>query len=162
MKKLIATLLLTLSDASWAGSAPVSPQVAAVVRLYQDFAWTALIDEPQTYAGFAEQRAPVLARYLTPRLVRLFTREQQCLRTTHELCRLDMDPIWASQDPAATAMTIVPGATPDLVEARYRYPSNGETIHLRFHMVRAGRRWLIDDIDYDAAPSLRTMLAGPL
>ena len=75
-----------------------------------------------------------------------------------EICKLDFSPIWASQDPGATALQISPGSTPDIVTVRYRYPGNNSDIHITYHLSKINGSWRIADIESDASPSLRHLL----
>jgi hypothetical protein len=134
-----------------------------VTRVYRDFAWEAVIEEPVA-AGktLAEQPRDVLIRYLDDALTALILEDRACVRRTGEICRLDFVPIWGSQDPAGASGLHVSTArdAPDVVSVRFRYP-NGEVAKLTFRMARTARGWRIADIAYGSSPSLVTVLTVP-
>ena len=124
---------------------PLSPQVAIVTTLYQDFAFEAVL-ENSVAEGFIDQPKKVLLRYLTPQLSELLLRDRRCATTTHEICRLDFAPLWGNQDPIGSAVQVQPGATPDTVIARLRYSSS--TSQLTYHLTKLSSGWKIRDISY--------------
>jgi hypothetical protein len=135
---------------------------STVVRLYQDYAWEAVIDEPQdTGQALFSQSADVLGRYFAPDLVALILRDRACEERSHEICRLDFDPIWASQDPGATEMAIRQSGDPARVTVDFTYPGNGEHIHIVYVLVRMRDGWRIADIQ-DPGTSLRKILQADL
>lgn len=83
-----------------------SGAVATVVHLYREFAWTAVIAEPEDNGAFGDRPRAVLGKYFSPGLIELLKKDRLCTSRTKEICGLDFDPIWASQDPAATEMKI--------------------------------------------------------
>lgn len=142
-------------------AAPPSDSLEPVVRLYRDFAWTAMIEEPPGGDVFLEQPDTALRRYLSPELAALLRRDRDCAARTQEVCRLDFDPLWDSQDPAATALRIVAGDTPEIVRVSYAYPGSNERVELRYSVVLVGGQWRIDDIHYANGSSLRKILEQP-
>lgn len=119
-----------------------------VVRLYRDFAWEAVIDTPTAGSGLLSQSDAVWSRYFSPRLVKLLRNDRQCVSRTRAICKLDFSPIWASQDPGAARLKVVPGDTPQTVNVSFDYPGNRERIGMKFFLQKSGARWLIDDIQY--------------
>ncbi len=157
--------LLTLALASLAspstGVAQATP-VGVVAQLYRDFAWEAVMDEPEWRGhSLMEQPQTVLARYFDDGLIALLLADRACVSRTHEECRLDHLPIWDSQDPGATQLKVL--GTPDssVVRVSFRYPSDRTPIELAYHMVRTGRGWRIHDIVSRSAGSLRQQLSAP-
>ena len=160
LRNLVGVFIFVTASVATAGSAGKSGDVDLVARLYRDFAWEAVIDEPLGVSrAFADQRRSVLERYFSPNLVSLLLEDRQCVLRTHEICKLDFSPLWASQDPGATELRVVQGALRGWVLVRFRYPSNGETIKLNYRLVktRAGPR--IADIRYDSGTTLVSILS---
>lgn len=125
-----------------------SPQVAIVAKLYQDFAFEAVLEEPTSEnSSFIDQKKPVLLRYLTPSLAELLLRDRQCVKTTHDICRLDFAPLWGNQDPIGAGVKVLPGAASDTVIVRLRYPSS--TTQLTYHLKHIAVGWRIRDISYE-------------
>lgn len=86
---------------------------AVVYRLYKDFGWTAIFDgtvieeEERLGKPIAWQTFNVLNRYFTPELSKLILKEARCrISKRGELCNLEFDLMFASQDPAATDLLI--------------------------------------------------------
>ncbi|WIT11540.1 hypothetical protein PFX98_22040 [Paucibacter sediminis] len=129
-----------------------------VVRLYRDFAWEAVIDEPIAGRGFLTESDAVWSRYFSPRLVKLLRDDRQCVSRTREICKLDFSPIWASQDPGAARLKVVLGETPATVNVSFDYPGNGKRIGMKILLVRSGAGWLIDDIHYPDGQQLKKIL----
>jgi hypothetical protein len=156
---LIPLLLFSASISAWAAD-PTPVQV--VTRLYCDFAWEALIEEP-TPAGdtLIDQPKAVLERYLDDNLTALILKDRECVRRTHEVCRLDFVPIWASQDPGGTSGLHVSSSRdkPAIVNVRFRYV-DGQMANLRFDMVKTPRGWRVADVEYPAEPSLLKQLTS--
>jgi hypothetical protein len=140
-----------------AAAAPPN-QLDPVVRLYRDFAWEAVIDTPTAGPGFLSQSDAVWSRYFSPRLIKLLRNDRQCVSRTGEICNLDFSPIWASQDPGATGLRVVPGGTHTTVDVSFDYPGNGERIGIKFLLQQSGTRWLIDDIQYGDGRRLAKLL----
>ncbi|MBV8618266.1 MAG: DUF3828 domain-containing protein [Curvibacter sp.] len=139
-----------------ADAAPVGP-LETVAQLYHDFAWEAVIDAPIAGPGLLDQRDAVWMRYFSSQLVQLLRRDRQCVIRTHEICRLDFDPIWASQDPSAFRLKITSGDRPATVNVSF-YPENGPRVDLKYLLVRRGAKWVIDDIQYGDRFRLRKIL----
>ena len=103
--------------------------VGVVAQLYRDFAWEAVIDDPEWKGhSLLDQSRQTLERYFDQNVARLIFSDRECAAKTQEICKLDFSPIWASQDPGATEMKIVAGAAPDIVTVRFRYPGDGDLL----------------------------------
>jgi hypothetical protein len=129
-----------------------------VVQLYRDYAWEIVITKPATTATFLTQPDAVWRRYLSPRLIKLLRRDRDCVRRTKEICKLDFDPIWGSQDPTLAALAITADAKPQQALVTFTFPETGTRTILKFKLVNIDSAWRIDDIVYaDGA-----MLSGVL
>jgi len=140
--------------AASAGSA-----VAAVTRLYQDFAAEAVIDSPELSVPdlFGRPKA-TLARYLDDALIALVLADRACSQRTQEVCNLDFSPIWDAQDPVGTTVKIAPGSDPSRVDVVLQMPGGKDVRRLTYRMIKAATGWRVHDIEYDSHESLVTML----
>lgn len=139
-----------------------------VARLYKDFAWQALVSPgsaPEAVKVFgqavSDRPRAVLNRYFDPSLARLLAKDNACVRKTREVCNLDFDPIFGSQDPAVTDLTIK-AIRPGQVQVEFKYPSTEQLIRLDYRLRMVGGRWRIADIAYPTIGprSLRAVLEG--
>lgn len=161
--RLLILLLIELGLAPLlVGSAPVpSEKVRVVSRLYQEFAWEAVIADPELPGqGLLDQPREVLARFFEGSLVELILRDRGEVAKSHEVGRLDFLPIWDSQDPAATDLRVIEGPAPDAVTVTFRYPGRDEPIRLTYHLTKTPNGWRISDIEYAAGYKLRKILEG--
>ena len=158
LKRLFILLALVISAGSAQAEAQVSPEVAVVSRLYRDFAWEAVLREPiPREPTFIDQSKQVLGQYLDPGLVRLLMADRACAAKSRMICNLDFDPIWASQNPAASSLRVHPGKRSGSVDVSFLYPC-GKAISLRFEMIETPSGPRIRDIHYADGPSLLTTL----
>lgn len=131
-----------------------------VAWLYRDFAWEAVMDMHWEGASLIEQPREVLGRYFSAELVSLILKDRACTQKTHEICRLDFDPIFASQDPGAAELKISPADNSGIVHVQFLYPSNHEQVKLAFKVVKTASGWRINDIVYKDSLSLLRLLSG--
>lgn len=154
----LASLLLLAPCAQ----AQAGPSSDVVYQLYKDYAWEALFEDSGKVGGkpLLSQPRQVLARYFDDRLVRLLLKEQACLaQHTGEVCHLEFNPIFASQDPGAARLKIA-SSTPVQVEVQFTYPSDRSTVRLVYRMVQTRSGWRIDDIRYPGTKtSLKSLLS---
>ena len=158
------SLILFLSCV--ANAIELDAKKAIVYQLYKDFGWSAVFDasgEAKYYLGktIEEQSQDVLSKYFSPELVMLFLQEANCNAIRKgELCSLEFDPIFASQDPAASELTIS-SVENDNVTVRFIYPSNGMKVNLLYKLAKFKEGWRISDIVYPGnnAPSLKAILS---
>jgi hypothetical protein len=138
-----------------------SEKVSVVSQLYQEFAWEAVIAEPQlSEQGLLDQPRAVLVRYFEGSLVQLILQDRSEVAKSHEVGRLDFLPIWDSQDPAATDLRVVDGPTRDTVSVSFRYPGRDQPIQLTYHLTKTPNGWRISDIEYASGYRLREILQG--
>lgn len=143
---------------------------AVVARLYKDFAWQAIVssDQPsESTAAFghtlAAQSESTLNKYFDAGLTSLLVRDAKCVRRTRELCNLEFDPIFASQDSGATDL-VVKASGPGQVTVRFKYPSNKQETALLYRVSQIAGQWKISDISYESigGDSLKTLLMRKL
>jgi len=151
---LIATLPLSVHAAE-----PPSPQVAAVIKLYQAFAYEAVVDYPLE-PGFIDQPREVLLRHITPNLYELIHRDRVCTITKHEICRLDFVPLWGNQDPSGTTVNVEAGPISNAVFAHLR--AGTHSAKLTYSLVQTKAGWRVDNIAYDdGRATLQGILSAP-
>jgi hypothetical protein len=153
-------MFLMLGSVAYAASSGDRPE-DTVARMYKDFAWEAVIDEPRWDGEqLIEQPEPILRRYFDDRLTALILRDRACVAKSHEICRLNFDPIWASQDPGATELKVFPATSSNIVQVQFRYPGDKARIKLSYRMMRTARGWRIADIEYPSSRSLSMILGA--
>jgi len=139
-----AVLALLMTAPSAKGQATA---VGAVTRLYRDYAWEAVIDQPdQSSLTLMGQPRDVLRRYLDDSLTDLVLADRACARKQGE-CALDWVPIWDSQDPGgASGIRIAAASDSSVVAVTIRYRSDSSLVRLAYHMVKTARGWRVHDI----------------
>ena len=160
MRIAIATGLCVLALARAGAAQPPSGALAAVAKIYQDFAAEAIMDTPELSVPdlFGRPKAS-LARYLDDELVALVLADRECSRRKQEVCNLDFAPIWDAQDMVGATVKIAEGKDPARVSVELRYPQN-VTRRLTYVMVKTAAGWRVHDIEYDSHESLVAMLKG--
>lgn len=157
---LAAALARTVS--SLAAQGPDATPVRVVAGLYHDFAWEAVIDEPNDFPALTQLPRPAFERYLTPDLARLILNDEACMARTHEICKLDFNPVWASQDPGGVSeLKVSASAERDAVLVTMRYP-DGSVTSLTYRMQLVRGNWRIADILFQSGPNSGLSLAGIL
>ena len=127
--------------------------------LYARFAAEAVIDDAKT-TGLADATPAVLRQHFTEELAWLWLRDRNCVRRTREICRIDFQPIWASQDAAGTTVTLRWDAGAKRVVAMLG-PVGGPMRALAYSVTREGGAWRVTDIDYGPGrPTLRQLLTA--
>src|SRR5262245_15408984 len=151
--------VLALAVSAAAQPAPAGSALAAVVKLYQDFAAEAVIDsvEHQPADLFGRSKA-AMARYLDDELVALVMADRECSQRKQEVCNLDFAPIWDSQDMIGVTVSIAPGKSADRVLVQLKFPPKNEVRKLTFVMKKTPGGWRVHDIEYDGHESLVAML----
>jgi hypothetical protein len=154
------TIVVVFVSSLTAQRAKPPDAAATVAQLYRDFAWEAVVEEPPWHGhDLIDQPRAVLLRYFDERLTDLLLADRACASRTHAICRLDFLPIWASQDPAATGLKVLPTQDSSVVVVKFRYPSGGDSIELRYQVLKTKRGWRIDDISQGSRWSLRALLS---
>src|SRR2546428_13926594 len=111
-----ATILAAAASSLATQHAQPPSAVTTVAQLYRDFAWEAVVEEPEWSGhGLMDQPRAILLRYFDEHLTDLLLADRACENRTHGHCRLGFLPIWASQDPAATDLKVLPTQEPSVV-----------------------------------------------
>lgn len=146
-----------------AGLAVVSGQqgngMRTVAQLYRDYAWEAVVVEPDAAAlVLVEQPRNVLSKYFDDELTALLLKDRECVRRTKGICNLEFSPLWASQYPGATELKVTGAADPSSVTVTFRHPGEKTPTRLQYRMRRTPAGWRIQDIIYDEIGSLVKLL----
>jgi hypothetical protein len=151
-------MLIAVSLPSIVCAEDLTPQVKIVTKLYRDFAFEAVIEEPLNAGdGLMSQPRNVLRQYFTPKLIELILGEQRCAEN-NGICQIDFLPLWDGQDVVGTTVQIRQGHTADTVTAKLQWVTK-ETSELTYHLERTKQGWKIDDINYGkGTPTLAQLL----
>ncbi len=137
----------------------VASSKGVVEKLYQDYAWVVLMDNSDL-VGLADQPEIELSKYFTASLSSLISKDHKCAEETQDVCNLDFDPIYDSQDPSGTHQLRIEQmnhASEVRVTFLPRWSSPAVT-ELRFKMIDTPTGWRIDDIYYRDHESIRAIL----
>jgi ABC-type transporter MlaC component len=148
ISRLMVLVAMTLvSSVALSAPPPSSGAVKAVAKLYRDYAWEAVIEEPSSSElELFQQSRNVLEQYFDRNLATLILRDRRCSETTHEICRLDFMPMWSSQDPEAIGLKVLPTSDPSVVSVEFIYPGNSIHIKLSYYLSKTADGWRISDI----------------
>ena len=154
----IGACVLAMTTTAGAQPPRAPTAVAAVAKIYQDFAAEAVIDTPDlSILDLFSRPKATLARYLDDALVALVVADGECSKRKQEVCNLDFAPIWDSQDMVGATVTITEGTSANRVRVDVTYPQN-DVRKLTYVMTKTPAGWRVHDIEYDAHESLVTML----
>ena len=158
----IGAVLLALGNFAVAmeSAAEVTPQVAVVRSLYERFAAEAVLDQPSASGELVDQPMSVLSLYFDKPLATLWMQDRECVKRTHEICRLDFLPLWDSQDPSGATVSIQPDTGKNSVQAVIVYGGTEKRV-VHYRLVHTPAGWRIHDIEFEAnRTSLRHILDG--
>jgi hypothetical protein len=136
----------------------LAPSRSVVEQLYRDYAWVILFDSPGM-VKLTDQPQQELSKYFTSSLANLINKDHECTRKTGDVCNLDFDPIYDSQDPDGAHQLRIEPEGVDMVHVTFlRRWSSPDVAELQFKMIRMSAGWRIDDIYYKGHESLRAIL----
>lgn len=145
----IAVTILTLGWESSAVAAKADTEARVVAKLYKDFAWQAIADQPGLFGDdIGHQSRSTLEKYFAPALADLLVKDVACQVKSQGICNLEADLLFDSQDPRVTDLevaTIAPGR----VAVVFKDPVNDETTKIEFKLVQVAGKWKIADIIYN-------------
>ena len=151
-------LLLLLLAACRSSAPPLGTPEELVRALCERFAWETEEDAVASGKALLEQPPDVLEQYLAEPLVRLHIADRECATASQAVCRLDWDPMWASQDPVGASDVTVSQSADSIVMVQFTYPT-GTHVRLEYVMVEASEGWRIADIRAPAEWSLVEILS---
>jgi len=131
-------------------------EAASVVRLlYKNYAWEALFAQSE-FTPLVNQTDEELARYFSPSMVHLLHTDRVCREQTHEICSLDFDPLFASQDPSGVydLEAVRQGGH---VSVTFRQDADKKVL-VDFKVIATKDGWKIDDIRYPDGSQLSLLL----
>ena len=168
LQALLAALLLFLCSNAATAASPM-PTERLINGLYKEFGCPGpsvsapKCDTPEAdrRKAVVEQSRAVLGKYFEASLVTLLVKERQCVTRTQEICNLDFDLLYASQDPDATDLSIKTAATNQVIVS-FRYPSSGERITIQYLLAPTRKGPRITDVIYPNKTSLRKLLMTKL
>lgn len=143
--------------------------VETIYRLYKNYGWVAFMGSDRDVSRYmgkdiTQQKRKKLEQYFDSPLATLFIQESKCLtQNKGELCNLEFDPIFASQDPNANDLEIRQAAN-QIVRVSFLDPSSSEKKVLNYRMVKLKIGWRIADIIYETQGgiSLKAILSKHL
>lgn len=146
-RRVLTAGMAFVSSAAWSAQSRPNGAVDAVKRLYQDYAWVAVIDDPTPdKLELFQQSGKVLEKYFDKSLVALILRDRRCVIESHGVCRLDFLPMWTGQDPQAAELKVLPTKDPTLVSVTFVYPGDHSRIELSYPLLNTSNGWKIKDI----------------
>lgn len=149
---------MLLGSESLAGQPP-TPQVEVVTKLYKDFAYEAVIEEPSNATGFIDSPREVLLSYLMPGLADLILKDRKCAADTREICNLDFMPLWGSQDAAGVTVRISSTNANDKVKVQLKYGVGSRMVTYSLAITKQG--WRIQDIGYEKGRASLVQILTP-
>ena len=161
MRPWILTIAVLCASPLVSHSQPASQEnVELVRRLYQLYAWEAAERPVRAQKAFVEEPRERLEEFLEPGLASLLRRDRECVERTREVCKLSFSPLWASQDPGATNLVVLPATQGGTVNVQFSHPGSGQQVVLRFSVVATQSGPRIADIEYTRGSTLRKLLGG--
>jgi hypothetical protein len=158
------TIIAALASPFCSAYAAQSESEAKVVaRLYQDYAWQAMATQPDLFGeGLASASKNRLEHYFAPELAHLLVEDSSCEAKNHEICNLDFDLLFDSQDPRVTDLEVT-RLGPGRVRVHFNDPVTDKKTLIEFKLTLANGKWRITDIVYGRHPqeSLKTVLSRP-
>jgi hypothetical protein len=159
------TIIAALAS-PFCGAQAARPELEAkvVARLYQDYAWQAIATQPDLFGdGLAGASKTKLENYFAPKLANLLVEDSACAIKNHEICKLDFDLLFDSQDPRVTDLT-VERLAPGRVQVQFNDPVTDKKTLIEFRLALVSGKWRIIDILYGKHPqeSLTSVLSRPL
>ena len=149
---------VALSGCSQSAKGADTTAAAVIERLYQNDSWETGDSIPVDRRPLFAAPAETLRRYLDSAFVRAVLADRACQVRTQDVCNLDFDPVWDSQDPTGATVHVVPTPDSSIVQARIGYPGANETRVVTYRMRRVGKGWRIADMGGGDWPSLLEML----
>ena len=156
-KRLVRSVVVAgsfLLCASVMAAVPRNSGDAVVRLLYKNYAWQVLFATPE-FKPLTDQPDEELAKYFSPAMVHLLHDDRACRERTHEVCGLDFDPLFDSQDPSSI-YDLDTERRGDEVSVTFRQESRKVALVFKLKMESGG--WRIDDIVYPEGTKLRSLL----
>jgi len=158
---LLAVTALIFSGTTGASDAR-SEITALLSGLYQRYAWVAMfsVSPPAGKVPLARASKNELFEIFAPDLALAIWNDSQCAEKRGEICVLDFDVLFDSQDPSARDLVIEPGKQAAEAQVCFKDATDARRC-LTFNGVTINGKIRIADIRYPGGQSLRQMLRLP-
>lgn len=161
---LIASLAIALLSATHSHAAQRESEAKVVASLYKNYAWEAMAAQSDLFGeGLTGASKAQLEKYFAPELAQLLLADSACQLRAGEICNLDFDLLFDSQDPRVADLEVAPLA-PGRVLVQFKDPVTDKKTRIEFKLALLGGRWRIADIIYQTHPqqSLKAVLSRPV
>jgi len=159
-RKLMHLLLLPIAavlSAQKIFAEEVSHRPADVVQtLYREFAWVAI---GMSGTDISDQPRSELEKYFDAQLTDLIIKDAECRLSRNDICHLDRDMLYDSQDPVVLDLKISAPQRESEVNVNFR-SCTGKVSVLKYMMVRTPQGWRIHDISYGPGRATLRALLG--
>lgn len=156
----VFALLTTHAGASLAAPSVGDADLSKLVsQLYGRYAWIAIFATapPSGAVPLAQASKKELVNVFAPDLAQEIWQDAQCAQKRREICILDFDILFGSQDPSASELAIQVGTRADETQACFRNAS-GSRECLTFLGARVNGASRVADIVYPGQRSLRHLM----
>lgn len=130
-----------------------------VTYVYKEYAWTIIFAPPKDSSSVLllhQERLNKLREFFVDDLALAIFNDTQCVNKTREICLLDFDILFDSQDPDARDL-LIRSKAPQIVEVCFSdQTGQKKCVELLGTLGKSGVR--IRDIRYDYGRSIRTVL----
>ncbi|MGZ5199708.1 MAG: DUF3828 domain-containing protein [Telluria sp.] len=160
----IAAFAFPLFSATSSHAAPTESEAGVVAKLYKDYAWEAIATQPDLFGeGLAGASKAQLERYFAPKMTQLLLADSACQVRRGEICNLDFDLLFDSQDPRVADLDLQRLAS-GRVRVQFKDPVTDKMTVIEFKLAVRNGRWRIADIIYQKHPqqSLKEILSRPI
>lgn len=152
--------VIALTDEGSIWRRRISAPESLIVKLYREMAGQVVINNVELEpVGVFFQSQKRMSDYLDRTLISLVLAGRQCSGRT-DVCGLDFDPIWNSQDPGGTQVEFLTGPDSPRIDVQLRHAFDGKLDTLTYRIVKTRDGWRIHDIEYSDHPSLTAILLG--
>ncbi|MGZ5199720.1 MAG: DUF3828 domain-containing protein [Telluria sp.] len=158
---LIAALAISLFIGAPANAAQTETEAKVVADLYKNYAWQAMATQPDLFGeGLAGASKAELERYFSSEMARLLVADSACEVRTGEICNLDFDLLFDSQDPRVVDLDVQRVASGS-VRVQFKDPVTDKKTVIEFKLALQQGKWRIADIVYRGHPqqSLKSALS---
>lgn len=159
MRKLACAFFACLVTLAPLSASDRSAADQLVEKLYRQFAWEAIMGGPEfRQPGLLDQPQSVLEQFFTPEITTLLLKDRAEAAVAGEVGRIDFLPLWASQDPSASDLSIAAGSQADTVAVSFLPLGAENRTELVFIVKETPSGLRIADIEYPGGYSLATLL----
>jgi hypothetical protein len=161
---LIAAFAISLLGGVPADAAQPENEAKVIAHLYKNYAWQAIATQPDLFGeGLAGASKAELERYFSSEIAQLLLADSACQVRTGEICNLDFDLLFDSQDPRVVDLD-VQRVAPGGVRVQFKDPVTEKKTVIEFKLALQQGKWRIADIVYrgHAQQSLKSALSGQM